>query len=88
MTCRDCIHYFVCSVSGGEIYETEEQLKADCPHYIASNENVAPIADTVRKMQERLMEKILENTVGNDSFAYFLKGYIDQVAKEMEEDKG
>lgn len=45
-------------------------------------------ADTVRKMQERLMQKIFENTVGNDSFAYFLKGYIDQIAKEMlEEDQ-
>lgn len=45
-------------------------------------------ADTVRKMQERLMQKILENTVGNDSFAYFLKGYIDQIAKEiLEEDQ-
>ena len=58
---------------------------SDCP---ITDEIAKAKADTVRKMQERLMQKILENTVGNDSFAYFLKGYIDQVTKEMEEGKG
>lgn len=44
--------------------------------------------DTVRKMQEKLMQKILEITVRNDTFAYFLEGYIDQIAKEiLEEDQ-
>ena len=38
MTCKDCIHYFVCSFSGGEIYPSEESIKADCDHFVASNE--------------------------------------------------
>ena len=85
-----------------QLTEENERLRADVakeftcvfgkPHRVSdcpiTDEIAKAKADTVRQMQERLMQKILENTVGNDSFAYFLKGYIDQIAKEIEEGKG
>lgn len=70
------------------LVEENERYKRYYLNHEYDKLEAATRADTVRKMKERLMEKILENTVGNDSFAYFLKGYIDQVAKEMEEGKG
>lgn len=60
----------------------ENHLRHQAEEMLAQGMTVVK-SDTVRKMKERLMQKILENNVGNDSFAYFLKGYIDQIAKEM-----
>ena len=44
--------------------------------------NVAPIADTVRKMQERLRQEFRKDGRSN----YYIKMTIDQIAKEMLED--
>ena len=37
MTCRDCIHYFVCSSSGGEIYSNEQKLRDDCSSFMRAD---------------------------------------------------
>ena len=50
----------------------------------APTANVAPIADTVRKMQERLHEKTFElNDANEDIFLAVEVADIDQIAKEM-----
>ena len=46
----------------------------------APTANVAPIADTVRKMQDRVREMFLSN---NTYYASQVFAYIDQIAKEM-----
>jgi hypothetical protein len=40
MTCRDCIHYFVCSSSGGEIYANEQMLRDDCLSFMRADNTV------------------------------------------------
>lgn len=71
-----------------ELTEENERLNAQIKEGIELAKQIPEMINetaraTVKKMQEKLMQKILEITVGNDSFAYFLKGYIDQTAKEM-----
>ena len=44
--------------------------------------NVAPIADTVRKMQERIKEHCIKGGI----YPAFVASTIDQIAKEMLED--
>ena len=40
MTCRDCIHYYVCDVSGGEIYINEQVMRDDCPHFMRKDNTI------------------------------------------------
>ncbi len=44
--------------------------------------DVAPIADTVRKMQERLIAEFRKD----DRMNYYIRKVLDQIAKEMVED--
>ena len=72
----------------GEIREVFISAKT-YPEYVEaladhlSTKGYRKASDVIDEFAERFMKKILENTVGNDSLAYFLKGYIDQIANEM-----
>lgn len=43
MTCEDCIHYFVCDVSGGEIYVNEQSIRDDCHHFMRKDNTLEVI---------------------------------------------
>ena len=43
MTCKDCIHYFVCDMSGGEIYVNEQAIRDDCHHFMRKDNTVEVI---------------------------------------------
>lgn len=40
MTCRDCIHWFTCDFSGGEIYADEQAIRDDCSHFMRASNTV------------------------------------------------
>lgn len=40
MTCKDCIHYYVCDVSGGEIYDIEQKIRDDCSNFMRADNTV------------------------------------------------
>ena len=40
MTCKDCIHYYVCDSSGGEIYDTEQNIRDDCSSFVRADNTV------------------------------------------------
>ena len=40
-------------------------------------------AEVIKEFAQRLKAEVLKNTVGNDSFAYLIFGYIDNLVKEM-----
>ena len=40
MTCRDCIHWFVCSSSGGTIYDNEQRMREDCSSFMRASNTV------------------------------------------------
>ena len=40
MTCRDCIHWFSCDSSGGEIYADEQTIRDDCPNFMRASNTV------------------------------------------------
>ena len=86
-------------IDADELYkETEKKIKAN--HEIrmavvddefldlindAPTEDVAPIADTVRKMQERLKDKMLDNVEGR-KFRLLYEDELDQIGKEILEE--
>ena len=84
--CRNCIHWDKCSYATGITRYYGKEIAANnveklCEWFI-SNTDVAPIADTVRKMQERLKKWFgddLQRLYSN----YNIHRYIDGAAKEM-----
>ena len=102
-TCRKCIHWDKCSKADGTTRFYGKEVACNdaeklCEWFISTTE-VAPIADTVRKMQERLREAPIK--VGlplfglqtKDEIEDYANGLIlqmrdaiDQIAKEMIED--
>ena len=97
MTCKDCIHYAICDpyVAPNESFP---EVEGGCTAFSDRGEfvdyrNIPYIkaevrADTVRKMQERLIYTLCINNEENTDvfdYAYTLET-IDQIAKEMIED--
>ena len=86
-TCRKCIHWSKCSRNDATTRFYGKELACDnvdelCEWFIATTE-VAPIADTVRKMQERLRKEAypFPCAIGVEYAIPICK--IDQIAKEM-----
>lgn len=62
--------------------------KEKCPVYKVPTANVAPIADTVRKIADFIWEKDIAGTLLPINGRYLSKQeFIDQIAKEMLESK-
>lgn len=77
MTCRNCIHYVVCE------YSTIVDKKVKCKQYIPKT----IIADTVRKIQQRLKDEEFKVSVDAYSYGYLLgEEDIDEIAEEILEE--
>ena len=87
--CRECIHWDKCSKVDGTTRFYGKEVACDnaeklCEWFISTTE-VAPIADTVRKMCKLLRKKLIpmkDRKYGIDCLAVSVS-HIDQIAKEM-----
>ena len=87
-TCRECIHWSKCSRNDGTTRYYGKEIacgNADklCEWFISTTE-VAPRADTVRKMQERLHKQFSDRVAYTRSYCH---DTIDEIAKEMIENE-
>ena len=71
-----------CYEEKAKLTEENERLHASCTELTQNLHECK--ADTVRKMQERLIAEFRKD----DRMNYYLRKTLDQIAKEMEEGKG
>ena len=80
--CENCLHFHLCvNMEHQHLRMLLAGDKAERCNYFESKADVAPIADTVRKMHSEIKERCIKGGI----YPAFVASTIDQIAKEMVE---